>query len=123
LIPSQRYRHPLTGESPAPGLYFIARDIENPHGCEQIIAQTSSQKRKLIGNVNGKAFFSDERDDKVVDHAYDVVRYKIALHLNPNMQINQKYPEGSMGAYKELYKRMKREGYYEQFNDTYNEHY
>lgn len=119
LIPSSRYKHPLTGVSPAPGLYFIARDEENPYGCDQIIAQTGSQKKVLIGSVNGKNLYSDERDDKVPDHAYDVLRYKIALHQNPNLEIKRTYPTGSMGAYKELYKRLKREGYYEQFDQSY----
>jgi len=118
LIPSSRFKHPLTGASPAPGLYFIARDDENPQGCEQIIAQTGAQRRKLIGNVNGKALYSDERDPGVVDHAYDVLRYKIAMHLNPVIQNARSFPPGSMGAYKALYKQMQREGYYDQFDPT-----
>lgn len=113
LTPSHRYKHPLTGESPAPGLYFIAKDEQNPMGCEQLVLQTKSQKRKSIGSLNGKELFSDERDGKVVDHAYDTVRYTIALHLNPDLEVKRKYPPGSMGHYKEMMKEMRRHGYYD----------
>ncbi len=80
LDPKQK--HPLTGESPAPGLYFIERDPkEHNYGVHNVILESGSQKRKAVGELNGKIIYADERDDKVPDHSYDPLRYTIAFHL------------------------------------------
>lgn len=68
-------QHPVTGESPAPMLYFLKKSEAFPFGIDKVLAQTKAQKRKQISVVNGKPIFSDERDDKIADHGYDVLRY------------------------------------------------
>lgn len=115
LLLSPRFKHPLTGESPAPGIYFVQRDDNVPDGCVNAIAETKAQRRDIIGSLNGKTLYSDERTKKVADHAYDGVRYTVALHLNPSFGQKRSYPPGSMGAYKELHRRFKQEGYLENY--------
>lgn len=73
-------KHPITGESPAPQLYFALPNRENGTGAPISIAQTEMQQKKLLATDNGKKIYSDERDHKIVDHAYDVVRYSVASH-------------------------------------------
>lgn len=73
-----KHTNPFTREKGAPHLYFITKSAEYPLGCSQIVKQTRSQRRLRLGTELGKPIFSDERDDKIVDHAYDVVRYFIA---------------------------------------------
>jgi hypothetical protein len=73
-------RHPITGEQNAPHLYFIKRGALYPNGCYNSLVQTKSQRREKIDEVQGKVVYSDDRDKNVVDHAYDPVRYGIAIH-------------------------------------------
>ena len=73
--------HPITGDKGSPRLFFLKRSTEMPNGCDRVIAETSCQKKKLLDEVNGKKFYSDARDEKVVDHAYDTLRYYISTHL------------------------------------------
>ena len=80
LMPSPKFKHPVTHEQNAPGIYFVKRSTEWPWGCHEIIKQMQSQRRKLLGTIDGKSMYSDERDESVVDHAYDVVRYYVAMH-------------------------------------------
>jgi hypothetical protein len=63
-----------------PAIYFIRRSDNFPLGCEQAIIETSSQRKKLLGSDNGKAIYSDDRDKSISDHAYDVLRYYVAMH-------------------------------------------
>lgn len=71
--------NPFTGLAPGPSLYFIKRTIEYPQGCVYAISQTQSARHKKIGSQNGQDLYSDDRDDKVADHAYDPVRYYAIL--------------------------------------------
>lgn len=80
LKPTSRFRHPLTGQSPAPGIYFLKRTRDYPYGCHNAILQLSSQRRELIGSENGRSVYSDARDMSIPDHAYDPTRYFIAMH-------------------------------------------
>jgi len=80
LSPHSRFRHPITKESPAPGIYFIRATDRYPEGCKEGIKQLGAQRKKLIGTVDGKSIYSDDRDDKIIDHAYDCVRYFVAMH-------------------------------------------
>ena len=82
LALDNRKMHPVTGEAPAPSLYFIKRSAEYPQGCFFALNETQSQRRELIGYVDGKAVYSDDREKSIADHAYDCVRYYVALHLN-----------------------------------------
>lgn len=80
LKPQVRFRHPITGASPAPGVFFVKRSAEYTNGCNRVITEVPAQRRKLEGYIDGKAYYSDERQDGVADHSYDCVRYLIALH-------------------------------------------
>ena len=80
LQPSKLRKHPITGESPVPGLYFIKKSIDYPHGCFHSITQLQSQRRKLLGYFDGKAIYDDAREESVTDHAYDPTRYFVAMH-------------------------------------------
>jgi hypothetical protein len=71
--------HPITKEKGYwPRLFFITKTASYPQGCDHIVRETRAQKRKKIGTENGKPSFSDDRDDSVPDHGYDVLRYFVA---------------------------------------------
>src|SRR5262249_40326805 len=61
LQPSTRYRHPITKETPAPGIYFIKRSAAYPQGCFESYKQLGMQRRKLLGTIDGKSVYSDDR--------------------------------------------------------------
>lgn len=73
-----KHRNPFTREFGAPRLYFIRKTSEYPNGCNMIIKQLRNQRRVRLGTDMGKPTFTDERDEKVTDHGYDVIRYMIA---------------------------------------------
>lgn len=75
LLPYADIYHPVTGEPDSPALYFLKKGWSNPNGCEKVILQTMSARRKKIGSVNGTDIYSDERDPNIEDHAYDPLRY------------------------------------------------
>lgn len=87
LRPSPRFTHPITGVSPAPGIYFIKKSVENPYGAFHAITQLQSQRRKLLGYFEGKAIYCDDREDSVTDHAYDPIRYFVAMHGSPKSEM------------------------------------
>jgi hypothetical protein len=80
LRPSPQFRHPVTAQEGAPGLYFIKRTPDYQYGAFHAISQLQSQRRKLLGYVDGKSVYVDEREESVTDHAYDPTRYFIAQH-------------------------------------------
>ena len=82
--------HPITGREFAPSLYFIKRNSEFPNGCENVIKQTSAQRRELLGTENGRNIYSDDREKSITDHAYDCLRYYCSikgLHKPKNIQV------------------------------------
>jgi hypothetical protein len=70
--------HPITKQKGSPRLFFIMKSVEHPFGCDFTWKQTGSQMRLKVGTEMGKPVYSDERDETVTDHAYDVVRYFVA---------------------------------------------
>ncbi len=80
LLSSTRFRHPVTGDRPAVGLYFIRATGDYPNGCKEAIRQLGAQRKKLLGTIDGKSIYSDDRDESVTDHAYDPTRYFVAMH-------------------------------------------
>ena len=80
LRDSSIFKNPSTKESPAPGIYFIKSCDKYPNGCSQAIRQVGAQRKKFLGTFEGKSVYSDDRDESVVDHAYDCVRYGISMH-------------------------------------------
>ncbi len=107
LKPSDRFKHPITGETPAPGLYFVKKHADYPNGCFHAINQLGSQRRELLGYDNGKAIYCDDRDDKVTDHAYDPTRYFVAMHGTPQTVGTRKPPTRSIQGYLQMMKRKK----------------
>jgi hypothetical protein len=99
-------KHPLTGNSPAPKLYFIKKTKDYPYGCFNSIKETQSQRRMKIGDYNGMDIFSDEREDNIADHAYDCVRYFIAMHGSPN-KVAPKKPTKRSFAYFDAIKNIR----------------
>jgi len=101
LTLNEKYKHPITGESPAPRIFYVLRDAEFwPYGCDKVISQTKMQRRKLLGSDNGKNIYSIERDDTIVDHAYDTKRYYVAHHAKGLAPIKRKPPRMSFQYYK-----------------------
>jgi phage terminase large subunit len=76
----EKQLHPVTGEPHAPRLFFVEKSDQHEYGCHHAIIQMRSQRRVKLGEIEGKATFSDEREKSVEDHAYDCVRYFIAMH-------------------------------------------
>ncbi|HWY33221.1 MAG TPA: hypothetical protein VNX68_01165, partial [Nitrosopumilaceae archaeon] len=73
--------HPVNiDEVKVPKIYFIKKSSEYQNGCFHAITELQSQRRKLIGYIDGKAYYSDEREDSISDHAYDCIRYFISQH-------------------------------------------
>lgn len=63
-----------------PAIFFIKRSAEYSDGCFHAINELQSQRRKLLGYVDGSAQYCDDRQDSVSDHAYDCIRYFVAMH-------------------------------------------
>jgi hypothetical protein len=105
LEPSLMWAHPITGETPAPGIYFIQRSGNYPKGAWNVITQTKAQKRLLLGSDNGKNIYSEERDPAIVDHAYDTLRYFVSTFAKGLPTPKRKIPRLSIQYYRELSKR------------------
>lgn len=103
LRPSSLFTHPITGVSPAPGIYFLRSGERWPYGCEKAYLQTKSQKREFLGEFDGTKIYSDDRDENVEDHAYDPVRYYIAAHNgNKAVEDSKPIPRRSFAFYKHV---------------------
>lgn len=93
------FAHPITQARPSIGLFFIKASDNYPEGCREAHRQLNSQKRLVIGSINGKTLYSDERDENVVDHAYDCVRYFVAMHGSQPNTIKRKIPKRSFAYF------------------------
>ena len=100
LRPRDYFRHPGNQDSPAPGIYFIKRSAECPFGCFHVINEIGSQRRKLLAYEDGKAIYSDDREESVKDHAYDCVRYFVAMHGSARLERKPPIPRNSIAYYK-----------------------
>lgn len=105
LAPSAKFRHPVTKESPAPGIYFIKASPEYPNGCKELIRQTGAQRKVLLGTVDGKNIYGEDRDESITDHAYDLVRYSVAMHGSQPSKERPRAPRMSMAYYQAVIKR------------------
>lgn len=110
LRPQRGITHPLTGETPAPRLYFIKRTPEYPNGAYNVYLQARSQKRERVGTINGRDVYSDERDGNIDDHAYDCLRYYCASHSNAPSPARPKAPEGSFFKVRKQFLTLKNSG-------------
>lgn len=68
------HKHPLTGKYGAPRLYFLKRTPEYPRGCKEVHKQIGAQMR-LKSKVGDREVWLDDRDESIVDHAYDSCKY------------------------------------------------
>ena len=105
LRPSAQFSHPITKESPAPGIYYIQRSTHFPKGLWNTIIQTKSQRRTLLGSDNGKSLYTEERDENIVDHAYDTERYYVAAFSHGLPAKKRSVPRNSLAYYREILKR------------------
>lgn len=105
LTPSDRFQHPVTGENVAPGIYFISASSTYPSGCKEAIKQLGAQRKKLLGTIEGKSIYSDDRDENIPDHGYDPTRYFIAMHGTGMSPERPKPPRRSFAAFNALIKR------------------
>lgn len=108
LLPSPRFQHPITKSRPAPGIYFIRSTDSYPAGCKESIRQLGAQRKKLLGTIDGKNIYSDDRDDSITDHAYDCVRYFVAQHGTQPKASEKRPPRNSFAYFNALL--LKREG-------------
>jgi len=79
------HAHPITKEKGAPHLYFIRKRPSYPDGIDMLLKETRAQKKVKVKGTE-EALFTDERDDKVSDHAYDTLRYFIASRPSPTRE-------------------------------------
>lgn len=105
LAPQDNLKHPLTGESPAPRLYFIRKSEEYPYGAANAYRELTMQKKTLLAEVQGKKIYSDEREKSIADHAYDAVRYYVSLHLRGDQTPLVKVVQP--GSFLDIQKRIK----------------
>lgn len=104
---NEQFKHPITGISPAPGIYFIKRSEDYPNGAYHSISQLQSQRRKLLGYYEGKAVYTDDREEGVTDHAYDPIRYYVAMHGAGKAIEERKPPPHSFKWFKAIRERGK----------------
>lgn len=102
-----RFKHPVTKASPALGMYFIKRGRRWPFGLNNALIQTSQQRKKLLGEINGKKIYSEERDPKIPDHGYDTIRYYVAAHNSGKAHDNRRPPKRSFAALNRIWKLRK----------------
>ena len=103
--------HPITKEKGKwPRIYFVRKTLDYPNGCDQVIRQTRSARRMKLGTDNGRAIFSDERDSKLPDHAYDPLRYAMASQPPLPHSVPKKYAENSFFGRRDMAIRMKKRG-------------
>lgn len=102
LKPSNRFTNPFTGESPAPGLYFIKRSEQYASGAFEAIRQLGGQRKKILDVIDGKTYYSDDRDESITDHAYDPIRYFVAMHSVQPSKEPRKISRNSFAYYEAL---------------------
>jgi hypothetical protein len=70
--------HPISRQKGAPRLFFVQYSQQYPQGCKKSLEQLKNATRIKLGTEQGKPVYSDDRDDRVVDHGYDPIRYFMA---------------------------------------------
>jgi len=104
LAPNQRFIHPVSKVAGSPGIYFIRGTESYPNGCRESIRQLGAQRKKLLGTIDGKNVYDEERDDKMVDHAYDCIRYYVAMHGSQPRIAPRRIPKNSFAYYQAVLK-------------------
>jgi hypothetical protein len=104
LLRSKHFKHPYTKQD-GPGIYFLRKSEDYPYGCYHSIKELQSQRKKLIGYFDGKAMYSDDREETVTDHAYDCIRYFIAMRGKGLAVEPRKVPRYSIQYYRNILAR------------------
>lgn len=94
-----KVQHPVTGQFNSPRLYFVKNTVHYPFGCKNAILETNAQRREKIGEVNGKPVWTEERQKGISDHAYDALRYYVAIHANKDERRMYKENPNSFAAH------------------------
>jgi len=114
LLQLQDGKHPVTGEVGLfPRIYFIKKSEDYQNGCFHAITELQSQRRKLIGYIDGKAYYSDEREDSVSDHAYDPTRYFVSQHAMGHSIAQRIVKPMTFNYFKLIKKRAENKGLFE----------
>ena len=108
LQKSEAVRHPITKEPNNPAIYFVRANGDYPYGCREAIRQLGSQRKKLLGTIEGKSIYADDRDTSIPDHAYDPVRYYVAMHSS-QPKTEQKKPGRGTFAYYNMIREMSKQ--------------
>lgn len=109
IITNSKFMHPITRIAPAPGIYFIKKHPRlYPYGCEQAIIQTKNQRKTLLGSDNGKNIYSEDRDEAIVDHAYDCVRYYVSMHNTGKPELKKPKSRNTFAFYNAVLKNRPR---------------
>jgi hypothetical protein len=99
LQPDKKAQHPVTGEYNSPRLYFVKYSSKYPQGCKNVISETNAQRREKLGEINGKPIWSEDRQKGISDHAYDALRYYVAIHSNKDERKQFKENPNSFAAH------------------------
>lgn len=101
------FSHPVTQTKPAAGIYFVRASEAYPYGCKGAIKQIQAQRKKILGTFEGKTLYADDRDDSVEDHAYDCIRYFVAMHGSQPDKSKRKAPPRSFAYFQAIQGIMK----------------
>jgi hypothetical protein len=104
---SNSYAHPVTMEKPAIGLYFVKATKDYPYGCRETPKQLQAQRREILGSLDGKTIYSDDRDKNITDHAYDTIRYFVAMHGAQPSKSRKHPPKQSFAYFNAVLESMK----------------
>jgi hypothetical protein len=104
--------HPLTKSKGSPRLFFVKQSPNYPQGCDHAIRQVRSARRKKVGSEFGKPIFSDDRDDKIPDHAYDPVRYFVSSRPPLAAYVSERISSKTAACVREQAKSFRRRGGY-----------
>ena len=86
-------------------IQFIKKSSEYPQGCFHSINELQSQRRKSLGYIDGKQIFCDDREESVADHAYDCIRYFVAMHGSGRSLPARRIPQNSIKWFKMMKRR------------------
>jgi hypothetical protein len=100
-----KWRHPVSRETPSIGMYFIKRSEDYPYGCYEAIRQLGAQRRILLGTIDGKSIYGDDRDENITDHAYDCIRYFVAMHGSQPQKVKRRPQKNTFAYYNALLTR------------------
>jgi hypothetical protein len=101
------FTNPITQAKPATGIYFVRASDTYPNGCRNAIRQIQAQRKKILGTFEGKTLYTDDRDDSVEDHAYDCIRYFVAMHGSQPDKSKRKAPARSFAYFQAIQGIMK----------------